>query len=158
LIVSSLVSLAASQPQRTLAPGEVLISEGSPGGSLYILESGRLKVERDGITLVIISQPNALVGEMAVLLGRPSSATVRADGQAVVRTIAEAGQQLRQDGELSFAVAALLAARLEATSALVVDLSKRNAGDTEQSVFARIFLALTQPADETLYVTRHDLF
>ena len=49
-------------------------------------------------------------------------------------------------------------ARLEATSALVVDLSKRNAGGAEQSIFARIFLALTQPADETLYVTRHDLF
>jgi CRP/FNR family transcriptional regulator, cyclic AMP receptor protein len=156
--MSSLVTLAALQPTRTLAPGEVLIAEGAAGGSLYMLESGRLTVERDGVTLVTISQPNALVGEMAVLLGRRSTATVRAENQAVVRTIADAGQQLRQDGELSFAIAALLAARLEATSALVVELSKRNSGTADHGLFARIFSALTQPPEDGSYVTRHDLF
>ena len=53
--MATLLTLTYSQPTLTLAPGGVLIKEGDPGGDLYVLESGRLSVERDGVTLATIS-------------------------------------------------------------------------------------------------------
>ena len=154
----SLMNLAALQPARILAPGEVLIVEGEAGGNLYVLESGRLTVERGGVTLATISQPSALVGEMSVLLGTPNSATVRAENGATVRTIINARQHLVQDPELAVQVAELLATRLETTSALLVELTKQHPGRSEQGILSRIFSALTAPVDESRYVTRRDLF
>lgn len=156
--MTSLASLAASQPVRTLAPGEALLVEGEMGGKLYVLESGRLTVERGGVTLATISQPDALVGEMSVLLGTRYSATVRAEGEARVRTIYDAEEHLLHNPELLFRVAALLAARLEATSALLVELSKQNPGKSERGLLASILSALTAPVDTSRYVTRRDLF
>ena len=156
--MSSLVTLAASQPARTLASGEVLIVEGETGGNLYVLESGQLMVERGGVTLATISQPNALVGEMSVLLGTRNSATVRAQDETSVRTIYDARKHLMQDPELAFHVAGLLASRLETTSALLVELTKQHPGKTERGLLGKIFLALTLPADESRYVTRRDMF
>jgi CRP-like cAMP-binding protein len=156
--MSSLLSLAASHPARTLAPGEVLIVEGETGGSLYLLERGRLRVERDGVALVILTQPGTLVGEMSVLLGTRHSATVRADGDSTVRIIGNAAEHLRQDPELSFHVAGMLAGRLEATSSLLVELTKQHTGKTERGLLASIFSALASPADGESYVTRRDLF
>ena len=47
--MATLLTLTYSQPTKTLAPGEVLIKEGDPGGDLYVLESGALSVERNGV-------------------------------------------------------------------------------------------------------------
>ncbi len=62
--MASLLSLIGSMPSRTLAPGEILIAQGDSGGDLYILESGRLAVERDDLTIATIDQPGTAVGEM----------------------------------------------------------------------------------------------
>jgi CRP/FNR family cyclic AMP-dependent transcriptional regulator len=156
--VTSLSSLDAAQPVRTLAPGEVLLVEGEMGGKLHVLEKGRLTVERGGVTLATISQPNAIVGEMSVLLGTRYTATVRAEGEARVRTIGNAEEHLLQNPELLYQVATLLAARLEATSSLLVELTKQNPGKTERGLLASIFAALTAPVDTSRYVTRRDLF
>ena len=83
----SLLELAASHPPRTLEHDEVLIRQGGTGGSLFILEDGELAVERDGVAVTSISSPNALVGEMSVLLGTPNSATVRSVGRSTIRPI-----------------------------------------------------------------------
>lgn len=156
--MASLQALASSRPVRALEPNEVLISQGGPGGDLFILEAGNLSVERDGVAVTTISAPNALVGEMSVLLGLPNSATVRAVDRATVRTITDARRQLLQDPEFSFQLASLVAARLDATTALLVDLAREHPGKTEQGLLARILSALTLQADDAATVTRHDLF
>ncbi len=156
--MTSLQALASSRPTRSLAPDEVLISQGGPGGDLFILEQGELAVERDGVPVTTISAPNALVGEMSVLLGTPNSATVRAIGPVTVRSIEDARNHLLQDPELTFLLASLVAARLDATTALLVDLAKEHPGKTEQGLLARILSALTLQADDGATVTRHDLF
>ena len=156
--MSSIATLAQSGVSRTLAAGEVLIVEGKAGGSLYILERGRLSVERGGVVLATISQPNALVGEMSVLLGKPNSATVRAETETQIRTIVDAKDELIRDAELAFNLAALLAGRLEATSALLVKMNKQTPGKIERGRLASIFAALTAPAEGESAVTRHDMF
>jgi CRP/FNR family transcriptional regulator, cyclic AMP receptor protein len=58
-LTESLLELAATQPTRTLAAGEVLIAQGREAGDLFVLESGQLVVERDGVAIATISSPNS---------------------------------------------------------------------------------------------------
>lgn len=154
-----LLELAADQPARSLSPGEILLSQGSTGGDLFVLEQGSLAIERDGIRIASLATPGALLGEMSVLLGAPVSATVRAEGPGKVRVIRRARAALGNDPELTFAVARMIAGRLDATSAVLVELAREHKGRTEQGIFARIFSALHLPADGSYApVSRSDLF
>ena len=126
--MESLLELAATQPTRTLAAGEVLITQGREGGDLFVLETGQLVVERDGVAIATISSPNAVVGEMSVVLGTLNSATVKADRTTTVRVIQDARKYLEQDQAMTFRLAWLMATRLDATSAYLVELSKQHTG------------------------------
>ena len=75
-----LQEFAARCGQTYLAPGEVLMREGDPADSLYILVSGRLRVlvkQLDGTeTTVSEVGRNEVVGEMSIISDEPRSATV----------------------------------------------------------------------------------
>jgi CRP/FNR family transcriptional regulator len=61
--------------------GAVVIHEGTPGENLYIVRSGRLKVEKevDGKRLVLGElSPGTAFGEMSLIATVPTSATVSA--------------------------------------------------------------------------------
>lgn len=156
----SLLTLLAGQPLRSLAAGDVLIAEGGPPGDLYVLEAGTLTVARSGIGIATINQPGAVVGEMSVLLGKPHSATVRAESAAQVRVLSNANASLDSDPALAKQLATILAARLDATSALLVELSSQNRGEANEGIFDRILAALHLPAIDADYfpVERHDMF
>ena len=144
--MASLLTLTNEQPSRSLAAGELLIAEGDPGGELYVLESGKLSVERDGVVLATITAQGALVGEMSVLLGTENTATVRAAAPTTVRVVADALAYLERQPLVALRVAMLLSQRLDATSALLVELSKSSPQKAaEQSVFARLMSALVTP-------------
>lgn len=125
--MASLLTLTYSQPTLTLEPGDVLIKEGDPGGDLYVLESGRLRVERDGVTLAAIASPGALIGEMSVLLGTENTATVRAEKPTTLRVVRDALAYLERQPLVALRVAMLLSQRLDATSALLVEAQKQSA-------------------------------
>jgi CRP-like cAMP-binding protein len=55
--------------------GRVLMRQGEIGSEAMVIVSGRAKVERDGVLVNEIG-PGAVVGEMALLSGRPRVATV----------------------------------------------------------------------------------
>lgn len=142
--MTSLAALAATLPLETLAPGTHLTTEGTSSGQLYILEKGRLTVQRDGVALASIDEPGAIIGEMAALLGIPHSATVIADGEAKVRVVADALGTLAQNAEFALHLATIACARLNATSALLVELKSQAVGKTrEQALMSRILMALT---------------
>ncbi|HEY0920735.1 cyclic nucleotide-binding domain-containing protein [Devosia sp.] len=142
--MSSLLALTRSQPRRTLDQGEALITEGDEGGELYVLESGRLDVVREGVVIASIDEPGALIGEMAVLLGTDHSATVRAETAVSVRVIEDPIPFLERTPLVALQVATLACARLDATSALLVELKKETQGRPgEQSLLSRIFSAIS---------------
>ena len=141
--MSTLAALAVSLPLETLKPGDRLTTEGSYSGRLYLLEAGRLTVSRDGVDIAHIEEPWAIIGEMAVLLGTPHSATVTADTTVRVRVIDEALDVLSQTPDFALHIATLACARLNATSALLVDLRRAAEGKKqEQALMGRILTAM----------------
>ena len=141
--MANLLVLATAYPTLTLKPGERLIEVGEAQGDLFILVSGKLKVERDGIEIARISEPGALVGEMSVLLGADHSATVTALTPVEVRHIEDGLRWLEQSPLAAIHVATLACQRLDATSSVLVQLKKETGGGREASLFDRLFGTLS---------------
>ena len=60
-------------------PGATIVNEGAKGDELFLLLEGRAVVSRSGKTLTRLTAGD-FFGEMAVIDGRPRTATVVADG------------------------------------------------------------------------------
>jgi signal transduction histidine kinase len=83
-------ALAETSRSVDLAPGEVLMREGSPPDAMYVVTDGELEVSRhaNGADLLLnVCGPGDLIGELGVAHGRPRSATVRARGPVRVQRI-----------------------------------------------------------------------
>lgn len=142
--MASLLLLTYAAPTIELAKGEVLITQGGQDKDLYVLDSGRLAVERDGVKIATIDQFDALIGEMALLLGKPHSATVRAETDSKVRVVRDAMLVLERHPLITLRLATLLCQRLDDTSALVADLSHEATDKPgEQGLLGRIVATLT---------------
>lgn len=142
--MSSIVELTAGRPSLKFSAGDILVGQGEGGGDLFILLSGSLNVVRDGVTITTISQPGTVIGEMSVLLGTATSATVTAAQDATVRVVRDAKALLDSEPALARALATLVAGRLDATSALLVELSQKHKGGS--SGLGQILASLHVPA------------
>jgi signal transduction histidine kinase len=83
-------ALAAASRSVELAPGEVLMAEGSPPDAMFVVTEGELEISRHAVgadLLLNVCGPGDLIGELGVAHGRPRSATVRARGPARVQRI-----------------------------------------------------------------------
>ncbi len=75
-----LAALIATLELVTAQPGDILVSEGEPGGSLFVLAAGRVRVwARDASgrhRLVRDLEEGEFFGEVSLVTGRPRTATV----------------------------------------------------------------------------------
>lgn len=89
-----LSAIATHCAERTLAPGEVLMTAGDPGTDIFLIESGTLAVEvevTDGQPTVVGQiGPGQAAGEMQFVLGGRRTATVRAAEPTVVFRLSRA--------------------------------------------------------------------
>lgn len=142
--MSALAALTVALPLESLAAGTQLTTEGTRSGQLYILESGRLKVTRGGVTLATITDAGAIIGEMAVLLGIPHSATVTAETASKVRVLDDANEALVHHPELTLHIATIACARLNTTSALLVQLQSQTTDQPrENALLSRLLGAIS---------------
>jgi hypothetical protein len=74
---SELVALAQSASLLTFAEGEVLVQQGAPSDSAYVMLEGTADVLIDDVRVGSLGQDD-LVGERGVVTGTPRAATVRA--------------------------------------------------------------------------------
>jgi len=74
LTPEDLERIATIGERRTFAAGDAIISKSDVGGGLYVILSGSATVETGGKAHTL--GPGAFLGEMALLGGRPRSATV----------------------------------------------------------------------------------
>ncbi len=115
-------------PLRVFGDGDVLLREGDKTGHLYALVEGRLVVLRGDTEVALLTEPGSLIGEMAVLLDSPHTATVRAVGQAKVRAVEDGASFLSSHPGLSLLLARLLARRLNAATTYLVDIKQQFTG------------------------------
>jgi len=116
----SLAKLGACLKVAEFPPSEVIVREGAPGVSMYIIKSGVVEVrKKDPVTgidfLVAELSEGSAVGEMSLLTGKPRSATVTTVQPTVVFTLTRADFRnlLTQHPEISLGLARILAERLE---------------------------------------------
>lgn len=140
--MASMFLLTYSAPIKELEIGDVLITQGSMGTDLYVLETGQLAVERDGVKIATIDQSDSLIGEMGLLLHKPHSATVRAETNTKVRVVADAMRVLERHPDITLRLAGLLSQRLDETSGLVSELSRQVSGSAEKTLIGKILSSL----------------
>src|SRR5215467_13423862 len=91
----SLQKLGACLKIAEFGASEVIVREGAPGVSMYIIKSGVVEIrKKDPVTgidfMVARLGEGAAVGEMSLLTGKPRSATVSTAQPTVVFTLTRA--------------------------------------------------------------------
>jgi signal transduction histidine kinase len=115
--------------ERELAPGEVLIRQGSASDGVYYLKSGGLGVyreERDDSYLLTVVAPGEMVGELGASSGQPRTATVRAAKESSVIHVSNADFQraLSEVPELVAEIISIMGHRLTDADTVRVTLGQ----------------------------------
>ena len=126
-------------PARVFTPGQLLITEGGPAGSLFVLESGEVEVLRHDIIVATIAEPGAIIGEMSVLLETTHSASVRAKTTVMAHVVENARDALKKHPELTYKVAQILARRLGATTAFLVESREKLADTADLDFLEKVY-------------------
>ena len=141
-----ILELCRDLPGLDVAAGHVLIEQGATPGVLYVLEHGSAVVERDGISIVRVDAPGAVLGELSVVLGKPATATVRASTPLRLRVAHDPRSFLEARPGVALAVLRTVASRLEGVTAYLADIKRQFAEHSDH--FGMI--------DEVLQVLIHD--
>jgi CRP/FNR family cyclic AMP-dependent transcriptional regulator len=115
----------SAYPVTTYAPGDVLLRQGTSTNRLLFLIEGAVEILRDGASLARVDEPGAVLGDMAVILGRPHSADVRAATPSRCYVIEDAAALLTSEPELALYVMTVLARRLDAVNGHLIEARDR---------------------------------
>ena len=127
-VMAGFLELIRGHATRNVAPGEVIIEQGSPAGPLLVLIEGEVEILRDDVRVAKAAQPGAVFGEMSVLLGCAHTATVRSLKPGSIAVIEAPHQFLASSAAASLQVASLLARRLDALNKYLVDVKRQYEG------------------------------
>ena len=107
--------LATGARREPLRAGDIVIGEGEPAETCFVLVSGEATVQRHGSVVATLG-PGSLIGEVALLTGEPRTATVSmvSDGEVLVIGRAALVEALRGDDETLARVMRLMKSRIEA--------------------------------------------
>lgn len=120
--MNDVLAFCGRLPVLPVAAGGTLIHEGVRTDRLYVLQSGVFAVVRNGVRVVEISEPGAFLGEISALLGSAPTADVVATRDSVVHVVDDAAATVQSRPDLAYAIAQLLARRLSAVTAYLVDI------------------------------------
>jgi CRP/FNR family cyclic AMP-dependent transcriptional regulator len=124
----NLLDLCAGLPTASYPGGALLMAEGDMPGTILVLQSGSVTVERDGVPFARIDTPGSVFGEMSAVLGKPATATVRASAETVVAVIDDPEGFLRQQPGAALAVLRMTASRLDGLTQYLVDVKQQFVG------------------------------
>ena len=85
-----LVRLAERLERQDVAPGETIVREGERGDRFYVVLSGLLNVTQEDLGERRLLRPGDAFGEVALAMGIPRTASVRALTPAVVASCDQA--------------------------------------------------------------------
>jgi CRP/FNR family transcriptional regulator, cyclic AMP receptor protein len=125
--MNDVLAMCSNLPEIRLAKGERLIEEAVRTDRLYVLKCGAFEVVRSGIRVVLISEPGAFLGEISAVLGSAPTASVVAAQDSTVHVVDDASASVQRWPELTYAIAQVLAQRLSAVTAYLVDIKRQYA-------------------------------
>ena len=125
-----------------LSGGTTVFRQGDPGGSMYVIRAGKVRVlkEAHGRQRVVTTLgPGDFFGEMAVVMGRPRTATAEVLEEAELLKVpaAKLEEMVAQSGEVAIRLIRHLAARIENANRFI-DLL------LEDDMTARVIVELQQ--------------
>ena len=144
---SDLDTLAGVAREVTAERGEIIVSQGSKGESLYVVVSGQIRVylsDETGKEIILgLEGPGAIFGEISVLDGRPRSASVAAMKRAELLKIdgQEFLQLLQTNARLALTV-------ITALAGMIRKLTDATQGLALQSAYRRLVARLQERAVE----------
>lgn len=127
--MEDVLRLCEGLPERVFAAGEELMAEGTRSGEVLVLVEGEVDIHRAGVLLMRASEPGIFLGEMSALLGTPRTARVVAATPTRVR-VADPDAVFGTEAGLLLEMARLLARRLNAVTAYLVDIQRQYADET----------------------------
>jgi len=130
LSLDGFARLAAAGTRREFATGELLMRQGEPAESLFVILSGKVSVVRehpDLSTPIMLATlgPGEIVGEMGLLDGEPRSATVTALEDMVTMEVPDAvlGEMVKRHPDLYATLVKVLSRRLRSTDELAAEIA-----------------------------------
>ena len=123
--MNKLLLYCQSLPDVRFEVGEVILSEGSKTGIIYILKEGEAEVTKRNIHVSRIDEPGSIIGELSVLLDIPHMATVRAVQPTQLYKVDNPTCFLKSHTEICYQLAHLLAQRLHSVSNYLVDVKEQ---------------------------------
>ena len=126
--MADLLELSSDLPLATVPAGDILIEEGSDPTSMFVLVSGSVTIERDGVPFARGDTPGSVFGEMSVVLNRAATATVRATTDVQVRVIQDPEAFLMERPGAALLVLRTTASRLDGLTQYLVDVKGQFAG------------------------------
>lgn len=130
---------------RTFEAGEVLFQEREPGETMFVLQSGSVRItkeSRDGKKTLAVLGPGEFFGEMAILNAKPrnATATVTERARALVIDKKTFEQMVTSNAEIAVRLIKKLAVRLDSANELIEVLLHRDPR-------ARVILGLSRRAE-----------
>lgn len=131
----------------SLREGTTVFRQGDPGGSLYVIRSGKVRVltESHGRRrMMAVLGPGDFFGEMAVVTGRPRSATVHVleDAELLKVPAGKLQEMVASSGEVAIRLIRHLAERLDHANHFIDVL-------LEDDVTARVIMAIQEIAQRS---------
>lgn len=138
-----------------LSAGTTVFRQGDPGGSMYVIRAGKVRVlkESHGRKRVVTTLgPGEFFGEMAVVTGRPRSATAEVVEEAdLLKVPADKLQEMVTDtGEVAIRLIRHLAERLDTANRFIDIL-------LEDDMTARVVLELQETLESAEGSTAPDI-
>jgi CRP-like cAMP-binding protein len=113
-----------------VAAGDVLVEQGAEFGAIVILVDGAIAIERDGVALGSIDAAGAILGDMSTVLGRPATATMRAERDTTALWAADGAAYLTARPDVLLEVARALATRLDNLTGHLTDVQRQYADES----------------------------
>lgn len=156
-------SIEALCAERRYRRGEVIFHQGDPGGWLYVIDSGYVRiyvVNPDGREMAIrVFGPGSAFGELSVIDGKPRSATAAAlrDVSAFVLYREDVRTLLQQNSGIALQIIEMLAERLRFTTTYSQSLAFLDAPERVASVLVQLSRVLALDPPIRLELTQQDL-